>query len=134
QQSRNACSTWSVCEGSHMELKLPKDFKEFFKSLNDNKVEYLLIGGYAVVVHGYVRNTSDIDLVVSRDSKNAVRCVEALREFGFGGRELKAELFSTLEDSVVRLGFPPVKIEILNYLEGVDFSEAYERRTTAKVD
>ena len=117
-----------------MELKLPKDFKEFFKSLNDNKVEYLLIGGYAVVVHGYVRNTSDIDLVVSRDSKNAVRCVEALREFGFGGRELKAELFSTLEDSVVRLGFPPVKIEILNYLEGVDFSEAYERRTTAKVD
>ncbi|HLA95803.1 MAG TPA: hypothetical protein VK612_08785 [Pyrinomonadaceae bacterium] len=117
-----------------MELELPTDFKELFKSLNSNKVEYLLIGGYAVIIHGYVRNTSDLDLVVSRDAENAARCVNALTEFGFAGPDLKDSLFASPEKNLLRMGVAPVKIEILNYLEGVDFVGAYARRISKDVE
>jgi hypothetical protein len=116
-----------------MELELPPDFKELFKSLNAKGVEYLLIGGYAVIIHGYVRNTSDIDIVVSNDPENAARCVDALIDFGFGGPELRAALFSQ-DKKVVRMGVEPMKIEILNYLNGVDFAEAYSRRLSRTVE
>ncbi len=117
-----------------MELELPNDFKEFFRLLNSNGVKYLLIGGYAVIVHGYVRSTSDIDLMVSREPENAESCARALAEFGFGGSTLSSELFSTEEDSLVRIGNPPVQIEILNYLKGLEFEEAYARRKKIKVE
>ena len=96
-----------------MELELPPDFKELFKSLNANEVKYLLIGGYAVILHGYVRNTSDLDIVVSDDSRNALNCVRALIEFGFGGVDVTRELFSS-PDSLVQMGVEPMKIEILH--------------------
>ena len=116
-----------------MELELPPDFKELFRSLNANGVKYLLIGGYAVILYGYVRNTSDLDIVVSADPDNAVKCVKALTEFGFGGGDLDTELFST-PDNLVRMGVEPMKIEILNYLNGVDFNQAYERRLSFPVE
>ena len=116
-----------------MELELPQDFKELFEYLNANKVEYLLLGGYAVIAHGYVRNTSDIDVVVSDGAENARRLISALSDFGFGETELKIELF-TEPDSVVRMGVEPLKIEILNYLKGVDFAEAYSRRKSVQVE
>jgi hypothetical protein len=86
-----------------MELELPQDFKELFRSLNAKGVEYLLIGGYAVIIHGYVRNTNDIDVAVSNDPENIARCLDALDDFGFGGPELKRALTSTDKD-VVRMG------------------------------
>ena len=60
-----------------MELELPRDFKELFEFLNANKVEYMLLGGYAVIAYGYVRNTSDIDIVVSDGEENARRLIES---------------------------------------------------------
>jgi hypothetical protein len=116
-----------------MELELPQDFKELFRSLNARGVEYLLIGGYAVIIHGYVRNTSDLDIVVSNNPDNAERCVAALIDFGFGGSDLQASLFSR-DKNVVRMGVEPIKIEILNYLNGVDFAEAYARRLSRTVE
>jgi len=116
-----------------MELELPQDFKELFEFLNANKVEYMLLGGYAVIAYGYVRNTSDIDVVVSDGEENARRLMRALADFGFGETELRADLF-TEPDSVVRMGVEPMKIEILNYLKGVDFKEAYSRRRTVEVE
>lgn len=116
-----------------MELELPHDFKELFRSLNAKGVEYLLIGGYAVIIHGYVRNTNDIDVVVSSDPENVSRCLDALEEFGFGGPGLRNALTSHEKD-VVRMGVEPMKIEILNYLNGVDFDEAYGRRVTRDVE
>lgn len=117
-----------------MDLELPQDFKEFFKSLNSNKVKYLLIGGYAVIIHGYARTTSDLDIVISNDRGNARRCVDALREFGFASPDLNEDIFSTAEKNVVRMGVPPVKIEILNYLEGSSFDDAYSRRIPESVE
>ncbi len=116
-----------------MELELPQDFKELFEFLNAHKVEYLLLGGYAVIAYGYVRNTSDIDVVVSDGEENARRLMNALAEFGFGETELRVDLF-TEPDSVVRMGVEPMKIEILNYLKGVDFKDAYSRRRSVEVE
>jgi predicted nucleotidyltransferase len=116
-----------------MELELQQDFKELFRSLNENEVKYLLIGGYAVVIYGYVRNTNDIDIAVSNDPKNAEKLVRALTEFGFAESALSKELFLQ-KDSLVRMGVEPNKIEILNYLDGLDFENAYKRRKNLQVE
>ncbi|MFN0140911.1 MAG: DUF6036 family nucleotidyltransferase [Pyrinomonadaceae bacterium] len=116
-----------------MELELPQDFKELFEYLNEHKVEYMLLGGYAVIAYGYIRATSDIDVVVSSGQENARRLMKALAEFGFRETELRADLF-TEPDSVVRIGVEPMKIEILNYLKGVNFEEAYSRRRSVQVE
>jgi hypothetical protein len=73
--------------------RLAGDFKEFLKLLNSNGVEYLLIGGYAVGIYGYVRATNDLDVWIRRDLKNALAVENALREFGFAGPSLWDELF-----------------------------------------
>lgn len=86
-----------------------------------------------MVIHGYVRNTNDIDVVVSSDPENVSRCLDALDDFGFGGPGLRNALTSHEKD-VVRIGVEPMKIEILNYLNGVDFDEAYARRVTRDVE
>lgn len=123
----------SGCAALPMELELPHDFKELFRSLNTKGVEYLLIGGYAVIIHGYVRNTDDIDVVVSNEPDNVTKCLDALDDFGFGGPDLRASLTSD-EKNVVQMGVEPMKIEILNYLNGVDFAEAYSRRIPLNVE
>ena len=74
-------------------MKLPPDFREFLRLLNDHKVEYLLIGGYAVGYHGYPRATADMDIWVAVDPANARRIVAALKEFGFDTPDLSADLF-----------------------------------------
>lgn len=115
-----------------MELELNEDFKELLSLLNSNNVRYLLIGGYAVNIHGHPRLTNDLDIVIAPDSGNVEKCLEALRDFGFGEGLSKA-VFSKPK-SVVRMGVEPVKIEILNYLEGVDFESAYARREIRPVE
>ncbi len=116
-----------------MAIRLENEFQEFLKSLNRNSVRYLLIGGYAVILNGHVRNTNDLDICVSSEPDNAERILLALREFGFDTPTLDSSLF-TRPRSVVRMGFPPLKIEILNYLEGSDFEEAYSKRKLVKLD
>ena len=124
----------NVCEGSLMEIELPPDFKEFFRSLNAKRVKYLLIGGYAVILNGYSRNTSDLDISIASDAENAGRFIEALAEFGFSAPDLTPEHFSGTTKHVLRMGVEPVKIEILNYLEGVNFEQAYGRRVQKRIE
>jgi predicted nucleotidyltransferase len=116
-----------------MELELARDFKELLKLFNQHKVKYLLIGGYAVSIYGFVRATNDIDFAVSNDPENAGKIVAALVEFGFDAESLSEELF-TKGKQVVRMGVEPVKIEILNYLEGPGFTDAYQRRKRVDVE
>lgn len=116
-----------------MALELPKDFKEFLKSLNANSVKYLLIGGYAVGFHGYPRATNDIDIFVAKDLENARRLIQSLNEFGFAANESSAELF-TMEKSIVRMGVEPLKIKIANFISGVEFEDAYEERIIGLID
>ena len=112
---------------------LPQDFREFFQFLNEEKVEYLLIGGWAVGVHGVIRYTHDIDIWVAIDPANAQKIVRTLHRFGFTHGEASEAIF--LEPgNVVRMGFPPMRIEITNQIDGVEFSDCHSRRLIAQID
>jgi hypothetical protein len=112
---------------------LPQDFKEFLSFLNKHEVEYLLIGGYAVGYHGYPRATADIDVWININPENALRIVAALEEFGFGGSKMKVDLFLQ-PDQIVRMGLPPIRIEILTTISGVEFPECYQNRVVDTLD
>ena len=114
-------------------IPLPSDFSEFLRLLNEREVKYLLIGGYAVGYHGYVRATADMDVWIRRDRENAVRVVQVLKEFGFGVSDLKPELFLS-EQRIVRMGVPPMRIEILTSVSGVEFDECYASRIEERWD
>ena len=114
-------------------VNLPPDFKEFLRLLNSRDIKYLLVGGYAVGYHGYPRATADLDVWVATDLENAEKIVGALIEFGFDMPELHPELFRK-EDQVIRMGRPPIRIEILTSISGVDFSECYEDRIETNLD
>jgi len=112
---------------------LPPDFKEFLKLLAAHNVEYLLIGGYAVGYYGYPRATADMDIWTAMNPANAERIVAALKEFGFDLPELSPELFLK-EWQVVRMGVPPVRIEIATTISGVNFRECYAERVVVELD
>ena len=112
---------------------LNQDFKEFIGSLNDNGVRYLVVGGYAVALHGYPRYTKDIDIWVEMTSANGSKILKALTQFGFGSLGVKESDF-TVPNQMLQLGHPPGHIDILTTLPGVEFSECYAARTTVKVD
>ncbi len=114
-------------------IHLPPDFKEFFQCLNQNEVEYLLVGGYAVGYHGYPRATIDIDVWIASTPENARKTVSALAAFGFGGAKLGPSVFLKT-DNVVRMGLPPMRIEILTSISGVEFEEAYKARIEDELD
>ena len=112
---------------STMETELQPDFREFLKLLNIHRVEYLVIGGYAVVYHGYMRMTDDLDVWVRRSPDNANRIVAALKEFGFDVPKLSTDLF-TEERKVTRMGIEPQRLEILTSIPGVDFDTCWAER------
>lgn len=111
-------------------IEFPRDFKEFLQLLNSKKIEYLVIGGYAVGYHGYPRATGDMDIWIARSDQNAVKMVEALREFGFDPPELKKELFLK-KQKVIRMGIPPMRLEILTSIDGVSFQSCFKNRIIA---
>jgi hypothetical protein len=108
-----------------MELELPEDFKELFESLNANNVRYLMIGGYAVGVYGYPRATNDIDIFLSDDGENLENFVNALEDFGLAGSDLK---------DVVELGVEPLKVQFMNFADGIAFDDAFEARNVIAVE
>lgn len=114
-------------------IHLPPDFKEFLKLLNLNGVEYLLIGGYAVGYYGYPRATADMDIWIHVATENAERIMKALATFGLESPQLAANLFLQ-RDRVIRMGVPPLRIEILTDISGVDFKSCYARRTMPVID
>ena len=129
----NACVMSRSSAGSTMDLTLPPDFKDFLSLLNSNGVEYLLIGGYAVAYHGYPRTTNDMDIWIAPRPDNAAKMVAALREFGFGVRELSDSLFLD-ERSIVRMGIPPMRIEVMTAISGVDFQTCFSKRVLDSID
>ncbi len=116
-----------------MDLELPLDFKEFLKLLNDKGVKYLLIGGYAVAYHGYPRATNDMDVWIAVSADNAKRIVAALREFGFNFNELTEDLFLQ-QNKIIRMGNPPMRIEVSTGISGVEFERCYSERVTDVLD
>jgi hypothetical protein len=101
--------------------------------LNAKRVEYLLIGGYAVGYHGYPRATADMDIWVAVNPENADKIVVALKEFGFAVPGLSAGLFLR-QNQIIRMGVPPMRIELTTTISGVDFEECYAARVVAELD
>ncbi|MFH2003966.1 MAG: hypothetical protein ABIK27_04375 [Bacteroidota bacterium] len=115
------------------EIELHPDFKDFLKLLTSHEVEYLLVGGYAVGYHGYPRATGDMDIWIAISEDNAEKVAAVIRDFGMPEKEVSKKLF--LEKSkIIRMGFPPVRIEIITGASGVDFSECYSRREVLTID
>lgn len=110
-----------------------QDFKEFIESLNANQVRYLVVGGYAVALHGHPRYTKDLEVWIELDRNNAQALLQALAQFGMGSLELTAEDFLA-PDQVVQLGFPPNRIDILTAVSGVEFAKCYEQRVQVSLD
>ena len=109
-----------------MAITLHQDFKDFLKLLNSHEVKYLLIGGYAVGFHGYPRATADLDIWVEMDAQNAQKTVSAIKQFGFDVPELTTDIFLE-SNKVIRLGNPPIRIEVMTGISGVDFKECYDK-------
>ena len=114
-------------------IHLPQDFKELLQLLNSKNIEYLVVGGYAVALYGYPRATGGIDIWIALSKDNAHKTVEALREFGFDLPELTEELFLE-KGKNIRMGAPPLRIEILTSIDGVEFPECYKNKNTLTID
>ena len=105
--------------------RIPRDFKEFLKSLDAHSARYLLIGGYAVNAFGYVRNTVDMDVWIASDPDNQQKVLQAIRDFAFPGAP--GDLLHE-PDAMVRMGLPPLRIEVLKKISGVEFEDCWPRR------
>ena len=101
---------------------LSKDFKEFIELLNENNVKYLVVGGYAVALHGHPRYTKDLDVWIELSPDNAGRVLQALEKFGFGSLDLKPNDFLEA-NQIIQLGYPPNRIDILTTLTDLKFED-----------
>ncbi len=112
---------------------LNPDFKEFIKLLNEHKVRYLVVGGYAVAFHGHPRYTKDIDVWVWLEPSNIERLLKALATFGFASLGLKKEDFLEV-DAVIQLGYPPSRIDLMTSVTGLEFEDIYADHIEVNVD
>ena len=114
-------------------MELNQDFKEFIELLNENQVEYLVVGGYAVGFHGHPRYTGDIDFWVAISKENAERIIIVLNNFGMRSLALQAEDFMK-EDMIIQIGYEPNRIDILTSVTGISFEDCYSQKVRAEFD
>jgi hypothetical protein len=114
-------------------IRLPADFRDFLRLLSSHRVEYLLVGGYAVCYHGHYRNTGDMDFWIAVHPENASRMVQLIREFGFDVPELSEAIFLQ-KGRIIRMGLEPVRIEVLTEISGCEFADCYARRVQGVLD
>lgn len=108
-------------------MEIQPDFRDLLKLFSDHKVEFIVVGAYALAYYGVPRFTGDIDLYVRPDELNAKKIMDALEEFGFGSLNLGPSDFEK-EDQVIQLGVPPVRIDLITSITGVSWEEAYSGR------
>lgn len=109
------------------------DFIDFIDLLNQHQVAYMVVGAHALAYHGRPRHTGDLDIWIKPSEDNAAKMVAVLKDFGFGSLGLTEADFLK-EDYVTQLGYPPLRIDILNTISGVAFDEAYSNMVEGEVD
>ena len=112
-------------------MDLQPDFKELLALFNARRVEYLIVGAYALAFHGAPRYTGDIDLLVRPAPDNAKAILAALADFGFASLGLSEGDFLQ-PDRVIQLGVPPVRIDLLTSLTGITWEEANAHRVAGQ--
>ena len=124
----------SFCGNSFFPMeKLDPNFADFLRSLNARGVEYLVIGGYAVGYHGFVRATGDLDIFVGLSAENAEKLIAAFKDFGFDVPELTTAVFMEA-GKIVRIGVPPLRLEVMNEISGVKFADCFGQRAEEMID
>jgi hypothetical protein len=108
-------------------MEIQPDFKELLVLLNAHGVDYLIVGGYALAFHGAPRFTGDLDVFISTTPANAGKVYSALNAFGFESVGLTPEDFSRA-DQVIQLGVPPVRIDFVTTIDGVEWTAAWAGR------
>lgn len=107
-----------------------QDFLDLLRAFADHSVRFLIVGAYALGVHGRPRATGDLDVWVDPTLENAARVMSALRQFGAPLDQVSAEDFSR-PGVVFQMGLPPVRIDVLTELTGLTFADAWAGRTQA---
>ena len=110
-----------------------QDFREFIELLIKNEAEYLVVGGYAVGIHGHPRYTGDLDIWLNATPLNAEKILHTVNEFGFSSFKLNVEDF-TKPGNVIQLGYPPLRIDLLTEIDGVTFEECFTNRKEVVID
>ena len=114
-------------------MELDKDFNEFVELFLEHNVRFLIVGGYALAAHGLPRATGDLDAWVWVNPENAQNIMRALNAFGFQNLSLTESDFSK-EDSIIQLGYPPFRIDILTSIDGVAFDQAWEKKVVIELN
>lgn len=112
---------------------LAQDFEDFVKLLNRHKVEYMVVGGYALAFHGKPRHTGDLDIWIGISESNAEKMLQVVKDFGFGSLGFTKKDFLK-EGYVTQIGYPPLRIDILNSIDGVEFEQAYKNKLSVDLD
>jgi hypothetical protein len=110
-----------------------RDFKELLSAFNAGQVRYLIVGGYAVSYHAEPRATKDLDILVGADAENSKAVYAALGKFGAPIEGLSAQDFAE-PDNFFRMGTPPVMVDIMPKISGVEFDQAWSRRVHVQID
>ena len=112
-----------------------KDVREFLKLLASHKVKYIIVGGEAVIYHGYARLTGDVDFFFEPSKQNARKLYEALKQF-WAGEIPGIRTFEELMEIglILQFGVPPNRIDLINQISGVTFREAWENRITTGIE
>jgi Nucleotidyl transferase AbiEii toxin, Type IV TA system len=110
-----------------------QDYKDLLSAFHAHGVKYLIVGGYAVILHSQPRFTKDLDLFVKVDPANAQAVHAALRDFGAPLQQVRPEDFAD-RSNFFRFGHDPRGIDILPEIPGVDFDSAWERRIEQLID
>jgi hypothetical protein len=109
---------------------LTRDFRDLLQAFVDHEVRFLVVGAYALAIHGHPRATGDLDLWIDPTAANAGRAYAALAVFGAPLHELTREDLAT-PSTVFQIGLPPLRIEVLTSLTGLDFGPCFGRRIEA---
>lgn len=104
-------------------MEAQQDFRELLELFNDRKIDFMIVGGFALAFHGAPRFTGELDIFIRSDEENASRIMDALAGFGFGSAGLNKTDFMD-PDRVVQLGVPPVRIDLITSISGVTWEEA----------
>lgn len=112
---------------------LAKDFEDFVRLLNKFEVEYMVVGGYAMAFHGKPRYTGDLDIWINISEDNAEKLLKVMKAFGMGSLGFEKSDFMQ-PGYISQIGQPPLRIDILNSVDGVEFHEAFEKKQKVTED
>ena len=112
-------------------MRVERDFEDFIRLLNENRVKYLLVGAFAVGFHSRPWSTGEMDLLVQPEKENASRVLKVLRDFGFGSLDITIETLCD-PNTVVQLGFEPNRIDLITSIGDFSFEDAYAEKSSEK--